>query len=485
MCLSGASTLSGACALETAKKPTRRQARTEAIQSNQRERDAAPESERPVERRRAAPDPDGPRLDRLAKKVGAKAVPLEHVQSIRRFFARLDVLDQHIQTLERMDLDIARLEAEIRRGENRNAKTLEKQRLFRQRAALEAEAARASVRVLHLGDSHIAADYITRTVRARLQARFGDGGRGFVSAEQKSLYGGRRETRKGWNRVRAVDLEEPQREALGLTASKLVSARSGAEAVFSLEEEDRLVFVHHRVFAGGPDLSVSAEGFELADVRTHAIRPEVRALRVDVDLPPPAPDFLSVVAGDEGAELLGLSFETGRAGALYDAVGPVGADARVWSTLGQDSFLEQLAALAPDLVVVMVGGNDALAVRQGRRTLREVERDLTALIGRIKQASADVDCLVFGPMDAAERDGGQLSTKEFIPEVAAIERRVAERMGCAHWDALAAMGGKDSFGDWLAEGLVNRDLIHPRSRGGDLLGHLFATAIMDAYLRGD
>ena len=36
------------------------------------------------------------------------------------------------------------------------------------------------VRITHFGDSHIAADLWTGPLRARLQARFGDGGRGHV-----------------------------------------------------------------------------------------------------------------------------------------------------------------------------------------------------------------------------------------------------------------------------------------------------------------
>ena len=57
------------------------------------------------------------------------------------------------------------------------------QHLSRYFAALrEAAAGKKVVRALHYGDSTIAADGIARTVRARLVARFGDAGPGFVSA---------------------------------------------------------------------------------------------------------------------------------------------------------------------------------------------------------------------------------------------------------------------------------------------------------------
>jgi len=36
------------------------------------------------------------------------------------------------------------------------------------------------VHILHIGDSHIQGDYMSRTVRFRLQDEFGEGGRGMV-----------------------------------------------------------------------------------------------------------------------------------------------------------------------------------------------------------------------------------------------------------------------------------------------------------------
>src|SRR5467141_3856286 len=36
------------------------------------------------------------------------------------------------------------------------------------------------VRVMHFGDSHVAADVLTAEIRQRLQGRFGDGGAGYI-----------------------------------------------------------------------------------------------------------------------------------------------------------------------------------------------------------------------------------------------------------------------------------------------------------------
>ena len=53
-------------------------------------------------------------------------------------------------------------------------------RFYRDLAELEAGKRRDAVRIYWLGDSHTSADYLTGTLRARLQKRFGVGGPGFV-----------------------------------------------------------------------------------------------------------------------------------------------------------------------------------------------------------------------------------------------------------------------------------------------------------------
>ncbi|MEO1232927.1 MAG: hypothetical protein AAFZ18_28940, partial [Myxococcota bacterium] len=163
---------------------------------------AAEIEEAPRRKRRRPPrDPAGPAFDRLARSVGARPRRIENASRLKRFFLELDRLDERITQLEALDARIFALEEKIRAGQDRDANTIEKQRLFRERTELERGATEDNVRVLHLGDSHIAADYITRTVRTRFQARFGSGGRGFVHADQKARFGGRRLGRPGWDRV--------------------------------------------------------------------------------------------------------------------------------------------------------------------------------------------------------------------------------------------------------------------------------------------
>lgn len=341
------------------------------------------------------------------------------------------------------------------------------------------------VRILHLGDSHIAADYITRTIREYLQVRFGNAGRGFVPIGQRARYGGRLKTRKGWKRERIVD-KGMAGEPFGFSGMSMVSTRADATAVYDLEPEDDDLVVYYQGHPKGPDLEVWVEAELVAEISTRAspARSKIEKAFIPVHKLGTAipPSTMRLEARGEGLEIFGLSFESEQPGILYDSIGPVGADARVYLSLEQASFRSHLKAADPDLVVIMLGGNDGLAVRKGERSLDEVRQDHVKLIRTIKQHLPKAELLVWSPMDAGERDNDVIVSKRYIREIRDLQRETALELGCAFWDTFGSMGGAGSFGRWYEAGIMNKDMIHPRSKGGDLTGHLFAESFINAYL---
>ena len=387
-------------------------------------------------------------LDRLAERLGAYPIPIR--RPCRNKACTERALDGFFRKLDRID-----------------------------------RTKQGRVRVLQLGDSHIAADYITRTIRGYLQDRFGDAGRGFVAVAQHAQYGGRLSHRQGWERHRIVDPGRA-RQPFGFSGMSLVSERTGASARYRLRPDDRNVLVYYHAQEGGPELEVYAGGSFLTAFSTNGARETSRVTTI----PLPTQRFedekpltgLRLKAGGPGATVFGLSFESGSSGILYDSIGPVGADARSYLSLEPESFRTHLQALRPDLVVLMVGGNDSLAVRQGKRRLRDVRRHHRELVARLQDSLPKADIMLWSLMDAGRRERGRIVSKRFIRQVRNIQRAVAKDAGCAFWDTFEAMGGEGAFGRWLNANIMNEDLVHPRSRGGDLLGHLFAVAFMEAYL---
>jgi lysophospholipase L1-like esterase len=337
------------------------------------------------------------------------------------------------------------------------------------------------IRVLQLGDSHIAGDYITGTIRERLQARFGNAGRGFTAIDQRLAYGGRRLERRGWTRTRIVDGDGPG-HPFGFSGMALTATRANAAIAFALDASDKdLVLYYHAQPRGG---GVVVETEHRALGRISSDNPSEKSLTARIPLRAPrakAATRVQLRAEAPGTTIFGVSFESKQRGIIYDAVGPVGADARTYSQLEQASFAAHLTALGPDLVVLMVGGNDARLVRLGQRTLDEVKRDTQLLVERIQHVLPNADCLLWGPLDAGERADGRIVTRAFVTEVRDLQRRVAAEYGCAFWDAFEAMGGNGAFGRWLAMKLMNKDLVHPRAAGGALLGELFVDALLGSF----
>ena len=341
---------------------------------------------------------------------------------------------------------------------------------------LPARAPRASgepFRILLLGDSHVASDYITGMARHRLQQRFGDAGRGLIQPDQSSRFGGRKLFRSaGWKQERIVDAGQAGK-SFGLTGLALESQRAGARLVYRVDPADDYAEVHFEARPGGAAFEVQT------GTVTHRLSARAERRRVAVwRVPVTSASRLMLRALGPGLRIFGVAFETSDRGVLLEAMGPVGAESQVYLQMERASFVQHLGLRAPDLVVFMLGGNDALKVRKGWWTLDRVEAQYRRLFSLAQAALPGAECLVLTPMDAGVRRGDSVVSRAYVAEVRDLLRRVAFDSGCAVWDLLEAMGGAGSIERWVQAGIINpRDLLHPRKGAADLLGRGLATAI--------
>lgn len=339
--------------------------------------------------------------------------------------------------------------------------------------------AKKTVRVLQLGDSHIASDYITGMIRHRLQAQLGDGGRGFVHADQGVRSGGRRigNTERDWMRDRIVDRGREGRP-YGFSGMSLISKRKGARLNYRIRKKDRVV----RVYLGDEEPGAIEI---LLNGKRQVLSAAPPVVRLELPREIAKASTLTLVARRPGVPIYGLAFDGEGPGIIYESVGPVGADARVYLDLERDSFKRNLAAHRPDLVVLMVGGNDALKVRKKWRTLDQVEAHHRTLIELLRKTLPEADVMVWSPMDAGDRRGGRVVSKERLVDVRRRQKRVVDATGVAYWDAMGAMGGPGSIARWHRARIMNADLVHPRKKAADLLGALFADAFLTVVNAGN
>ena len=346
------------------------------------------------------------------------------------------------------------------------------------------ESRERNVRILQLGDSHIAADYITKTARLRLQGEFGSGGRGFIHPEQHASYGGRRLKRGAdWKRSRVVDPGQSG-QPFGFSGIAIEAIRRGDSVQYSLRD-DAVVEVVYLAREGGGTAEVSVDGKSVGQIDARASKPETRGKRFAIpareNLDTKDSRVFQIEATSPGLRIFGLSFVRKRPGVVLDAVGPVGTDAYTYLEMDEESFGQTLEFMDPDLVIIMLGGNDALRIRTNRATLEDVAKNFERLVDRVRESVPAADCMLWAPMDAGERKRREIVQRSYIEEVREVQMRVAEAKGCAFWDMYAAMGGKGSIQRWYEAGIINKDLIHPRVKAGLVLGHLFSTALLESY----
>jgi len=177
-------------------------------------------------------------------------------------------------------------------------------------------------------------------------------------------------------------------------------------------------------------------------------------------------------------ELFGVIAEGSAPGVVIDTLGINGA--RVSTPLAWDeaAFVAEVRARAPTLAVLAYGTNEASDTRNPEAYADELAR----VVGRLRSAVKDIDCLVVGPPDAASRDGGSLPR---VAEIDASYRARALRERCAFLSARDVMGGDGSFARWAAEKppLARPDRVHLTPRGYERIGAAIGTSLLQSYDR--
>lgn len=341
--------------------------------------------------------------------------------------------------------------------------------------------------VVIFGNSLIASDHVTDIVRDELQGRFGDGGRGYLLVDRLSKVAGRRVRTgvgsDGWTiRSFAQDPPFPAGVRFGFAGSLHESSVNGDQATWSLERATR---ARLSWLDTGVGMRLSVDGVEVLRVPRAPLgtTPSGAAKSIEVKLPPLGKE-LRLVA-DKGARVFGVAVERDVAGVVVDTIGVPAASARLYvDSTEADIFVEQLAQRDPALVTLMLGGNETRGIAYGNITAAVFEAKLNLMLDRVRRAAPQAACMIVTPIDAAKTTTGseELTTREEIVAVIEVEKRVAAARGCALFDLWKAMGGNGSLSRMRDAGFVSEDLVHPTARGGDVLGQLFADAIVRSWV---
>lgn len=345
------------------------------------------------------------------------------------------------------------------------------------------------VTVVHLGDSHIQADGATEVTRRNLQARYGNGGRGFVAPlkiagtneplnyilTSSSQWNSAVLLRTPW----AVDMQfsgvsiSPKSEKFDLTVN--TSTRRSQADPF------RVI----RVFYGGAQVSVdsvSSAGIPLAFDTEADDGVVLVALAEDV------PELTLCMSAKGTTFIAGLELLKASPGLVYTAIGNNGACFSSYAGLG--IIGSRVARMRPALVVLSMGTNEAFSTMLPKR-FRET---VGMLVDEIKAANPQAAILIVTPQEchkriAARRRKGRRRSGRFTVNQKVRTMRDELLAFCrdehvAVYDYYSVAGGEGSAQRWIDAGLFGRDRIHLNWDGYALMGQLLADAVEEAVASG-
>jgi lysophospholipase L1-like esterase len=348
---------------------------------------------------------------------------------------------------------------------------------------LDRHARQSHVRVAWLGDSHGAADMWSGPLRAALQAKFGDGGPGFVHVGYKSYRHEniRNETRGRW-------ATHPRGPATAVRTGDGVFGLGGVLLAGSADDPHVALTVTdaalpstltwdlcYKLAAAGDELSVGLTGQPDRVVKA-AAGEAVGVLRHLALTSSGASPTLKVMPRAGQPFLCGVTIETdpkAQPGVVLDTLGINGARLITPLAWTEGAWVAELARRQPALVVLEYGTNES-----GDLTIHaEAFRDhLRALLARVRAASPAADCMVLAPTDRAD-------TEDRTPLVRDALREAARDSACFFWDTYETMGGRGSIGRWRDETppRAARDGVHLTARGYKELGEKLSEAVLGGY----
>jgi len=328
--------------------------------------------------------------------------------------------------------------------------------------------------ILHYGDSHTAADEWTGSVRALLQAQFGDGGGGYSLAGRPFSSYRRLDLKSGESRGWQTEglLTKGTDGLYGLGGVSISTTLRG-QSVYLEAECSRLELFYLQQPSGG-ELQLYDNGAAVDKISTDGTlgpgyfqyQAGAGSHRFELETLQRAP-----------VRLFGWVTEKDR-GITYETLGINGAQASIMFRWDDAMLASNIARRNPALIVLAYGTNEATNSDWTQESYREM---FSRLLQRLREDAPTASILVLGPPDRDYRAKGRWANMEKLDRIVAAQREAALASRCAFWDMREKMGGKGAMREWVTAGLAQYDHVHFTAPGYRRLGYTLFRDLMYNY----
>ncbi len=343
---------------------------------------------------------------------------------------------------------------------------------------------KAITRIAHYGDSIVVSDYVSGTLRRRMQDQFGDAGHGFLlmagawpAYHHNDVF---RWASGGWTLSRIVGpLAADGYYGLG---GVTFSAPPGARARFGTAKKGsygRRVARFELVYLEQPGncrFELMVDGKHHSEIEASGPSKQLRHRVIDVAS---GEHEFEVVVRAGTCRAFGAILEDQSPGVVLDAIGVQGARIRFLDKQDDAHWAEQLRLRRPDLMIFQFGANES--ADGFAYPMAEYHQTMLAVLQQSKRALPNAGCLVVGAMDRAHKKDDILVSLPIMPHLVREQRAAALEAGCAFFDTRQAMGGEGSMAKWVRAGMGQADYTHPSGYGAEILGNWLYRALIQGY----
>jgi lysophospholipase L1-like esterase len=336
---------------------------------------------------------------------------------------------------------------------------------------------KGTISIVHIGDSHIQADYLTEIVRGGLQQFFGNAGRGLVFPYQLAQSNAPPDisssSNTNWQFNRLAHPEIPI--TTGISGYGIQTITDGAAISFSLKPEvfGPQTFNRLKFFVDSNESNVwKLEG--RSDTTSLFLKKDSSTSQYrEILLPENINNFsFSSLPSGKVKEFYGVSLENSNPGILYHVIGVNGAR---YDHYNQASlFWNQLGALQADLFIISLGTNEAQAIAFNEK---KIQQQLSLFLQKIKEVAPDAAILITTAADSFKKRKSNAVLKQINLSLI----NYCNQHHIAAWDLYRITNGYGSAYNWMKRGLMNRDKIHFTTKGYQIQGNLLFNVLSKGY----